>query len=445
MTAIDLNSLPKTFQDAITTTRALSIDYIWIDSLCIVQDDVEDWEREAANMAGIYESAEVTIAAAWGSNGSCGCFHDPLPTFMADVYNAEHSSNEPTSQLYMRLDPRGERTLARAILTTRKWTLQESLLSPRTLIFAKDQMYWTCASLEESEDGLTQGLDSSFTKWRSVLSPEADDASQRSVEERNKSWTGTVNNYGARNLSFASDKLAAFAGVTKAYQRIFGDEPLLGLWQNDLTGGLLWYGGIGFKARHVHDVGERRVDQDAIEALNIPSWTWMKMRGAMTTDRSPVINSYFTITNTKIMWSGVPLTSKIVEATITGSGKLLRVVGFERSERTKHSTDKCMCSMGTVYVEDLYGEKKEFQGNRFFVDECMPKLPDDIFCLLGHEEEAPSGTVGVEPRKAIRSLLVARESLTESLTTYSRIGVVSLVDVPHHLLDAMEEQNFMLV
>jgi 3',5'-cyclic AMP phosphodiesterase CpdA len=446
MTAIDLTSLPKTFQEAITTTRGLSIDYIWIDSLCIVQDDVKDWEKEAANMAAIYESAEVTIAAAWGSNGSCGCFHDPLPTFTVDVYETEHSSNEPTSRLYMRLDPRGDKTLGRAILTTRKWTLQESLLSPRMLIFAEDQMYWTCASLEESEDGLMRGRDSSFTKWRSVISPEADDASQRSVQERNKSWAVTVGNYGARNLRFACDKLAAFAGVTKAYRRIFGDEPLLGLWQNDLAGDLLWYGGIGFKARHVHDVGERRLDQDAIQALNIPSWTWMKMRGAMTTDnRSLVIDSHFAITNTKIMWSGVPLTSKIVEATITGCGKLLRIVGFERSERTRNSTDNCMCTMGTIYVEDSYGERKELKSTRLFVDECVPKLPDVIFCLLGHEEEVPGGVPDVERKKAIRSLLVARESFADSLTTYSRVGMVNLLDVPHKLLDAAEEQYFTLV
>lgn len=61
--------LPNTFQDAIAVTRMLGLRYIWIDSLCIIQNDAQDWEREAAKMALIFESAYLTIAATAASNG----------------------------------------------------------------------------------------------------------------------------------------------------------------------------------------------------------------------------------------------------------------------------------------------------------------------------------------------------------------------------------------
>lgn len=342
MLAIDLARLPKTFQDAITVARSLSLDYLWIDSLCIVQDDAKDWEREAANMAAIYESAEITIAAAWGLNGTAGCFHDHIPTFSVAAFDAdtERWDQSPSAQLYMRVNPREDETLGRATLTTRKWTLQESLLTRRSLIFSEDQMYWTCASRNQCEDELVQGTEVAFNSWKGVL-PYETGIDGRTTEHRHASWSTAVSNYGSRNLSFPSDKLAAFAGVTKAYQRILRDEPLVGLWRTNLVGGLGWYGGIGFKGRHTHDVGERRLDLEAIDSLNLPSWSWVKMQRGMTLNNRVVTNTLITIDSTNLTWEGVPLTSKISQASISGKGRLLSVLGFERSERTRYSTDNC--------------------------------------------------------------------------------------------------------
>lgn len=76
MVSIPMRTLPKTFRDAIDVTRALNVRYIWIDSLCIVQDDLEDWEQEAAKMASIYEGSFLTIAAADSPNSNGGLFLD---------------------------------------------------------------------------------------------------------------------------------------------------------------------------------------------------------------------------------------------------------------------------------------------------------------------------------------------------------------------------------
>ena len=67
------DDLSNTFQDAIDITRRLDVDYIWIDSLCIIQEDRDDWKEESVKMADIYENAFLTIAATKSRDGSGGC------------------------------------------------------------------------------------------------------------------------------------------------------------------------------------------------------------------------------------------------------------------------------------------------------------------------------------------------------------------------------------
>ncbi|KAF2803123.1 HET-domain-containing protein [Mytilinidion resinicola] len=74
MRKIKHDELPKTYSDAILLTRALNIRYLWIDSLCIVQDDKEDWRAEAARMGDVYRYSHVTIAATAGEDGNAGLF-----------------------------------------------------------------------------------------------------------------------------------------------------------------------------------------------------------------------------------------------------------------------------------------------------------------------------------------------------------------------------------
>jgi hypothetical protein len=71
---IPLNSLPKTFRDAVLLTKRFGIAYIWIDSLCIVQDDNNDWKIESAKMERIYREAQLTIAATRSSSGAGGLY-----------------------------------------------------------------------------------------------------------------------------------------------------------------------------------------------------------------------------------------------------------------------------------------------------------------------------------------------------------------------------------
>ena len=76
---IQLDLLPQTFKDAIHITRKLGYHYIWIDSLCVLQDDQDDWAYESSTMNSIYSNSILTIAALWGHDSDWGCFSEREP------------------------------------------------------------------------------------------------------------------------------------------------------------------------------------------------------------------------------------------------------------------------------------------------------------------------------------------------------------------------------
>jgi hypothetical protein len=145
MEEIIISRLPKTFQDAVLTTRSLGIRYLWIDSLCIIQDDEEDWRYESKRMENVYSSAYVTIAACSAKSSSDGFLVDrpsrnyaTIVAFDGPVYLAEAADDF-------------ERDVEKSILNTRGWVLQERALSRRTIHFTSTQVYWECGHCIQCE------------------------------------------------------------------------------------------------------------------------------------------------------------------------------------------------------------------------------------------------------------------------------------------------------
>jgi Heterokaryon incompatibility protein (HET) len=141
--AIKWNDLPKTFQDAVVVTGKLGIRFLWIDSLCIIQDDPDDWLREAKCMEKVFASAYCTIAASSAKNSTEG-FLIPRPVKQAvrladNVYACEVGQNF-------------DHDIESAVLNQRGWVLQERALSPRTIHFTATQTYWECGSVIRCEN-----------------------------------------------------------------------------------------------------------------------------------------------------------------------------------------------------------------------------------------------------------------------------------------------------
>jgi hypothetical protein len=146
MVGISWNAIPKTFQEAVMTTRELGLRYLWIDSLCIIQDDDDDWMKESANMSSIYANSYITIAATKSWNGLGGCFSTASP-YLQDYQLSEsqlHSGGGRSSvHVRERITHIGDQD-AVAPLLSRGWVCQERLLSPRVLHFCDRELVWEC-------------------------------------------------------------------------------------------------------------------------------------------------------------------------------------------------------------------------------------------------------------------------------------------------------------
>ncbi|KAL3418773.1 HET domain-containing protein [Phlyctema vagabunda] len=210
--SINESALPQTFKDAIALARALDIRYVWIDSLCIVQDDEVDWRKEAALMADVYNNAYLTISAADALSDDEGFLHrrqSKTATVHVTLPNGKYTEffiAPPWTQPKRYDEP----------IDTRAWTYQEGLLSHRILRFHRDEMTFDCLAntqtpnWRESRRGseITQGPKSRF------LLP--DIISQIGTSENWSGWTSKiVGPFLERKLSFEKDRLPALAGLAR--------------------------------------------------------------------------------------------------------------------------------------------------------------------------------------------------------------------------------------
>lgn len=184
--AIPVKSMPKTFQDAVQVTRALGFRYIWIDSLCIVQDRSSDWEAEAKKMGGYYRNACLTLVAGSAVSADSGLFFPitspAVPCHVGsvslEVPNCRHHGAEPHMFKLFAREPQMARSgfsvgsKPRCALDERSWVMQEEVLSARSLIFTDEGLYWECTNLSASEFQ-PHGSQYQYTRSLSSKDPEA--------------------------------------------------------------------------------------------------------------------------------------------------------------------------------------------------------------------------------------------------------------------------------
>ena len=148
---IDITTLPKTFQDAIDITHRLGIRYLWIDSLCIIQDSKDDWAKESSVMGSVYQNGFCNIAATAAPDGGTGCFMERDPNLARKCrirINATLSKFRLKPDQYDLVPQKlWEDGLSSAPLLQRAWVVQERLLAPRVLHFGRNQLFWECSEL----------------------------------------------------------------------------------------------------------------------------------------------------------------------------------------------------------------------------------------------------------------------------------------------------------
>ncbi|KAH7357083.1 heterokaryon incompatibility protein-domain-containing protein [Rhexocercosporidium sp. MPI-PUGE-AT-0058] len=280
MQGIDWDSLPKTFQDAVAIVRALSIRFLWIDSLCIVQDDILDWKRESVRMAVIYSNSYINIAATGASDSRGGCLYPrslkhtiPMCDITSFPIEIQKDPQQPTIFVRPSLERVHQRYSTRSSyefdlpdsqtvpLLSRAWVFQERHLAPRTLHFHPSEMVMECKSGLRCE---CSGLDSVPPRgWRGSLHLTS---SERG--EIFKSWLDVVEEYSKLCLSRESDRLPALTGVATVFQRRLGCAYLAGIWQDDIARGILWA-----VTRHQRVWSLRSVHRHNFA----PTWSWASL------------------------------------------------------------------------------------------------------------------------------------------------------------------------
>lgn len=150
---IELSTLPKTFQDAIRLTRALGIRYLWIDSLCIIQDRPKDWFSESTRMCDIYTNSYLNISATAARDGSQGLFFPRSEVTARPLcIDVAWTGDDAQPGRYCLVDnDLWVREVDDAPLNQRGWVFQERYLASRNLSFGAKQLFWECSGLRACE------------------------------------------------------------------------------------------------------------------------------------------------------------------------------------------------------------------------------------------------------------------------------------------------------
>ncbi|KAK4145166.1 HET-domain-containing protein [Dichotomopilus funicola] len=310
--------IPATFAEAMRITRAVGISYIWIDALCIIQDDIEDWQREAATMDRIYGGSQLTVAASQSADSSAGFFAVTRegPNSQDALFRARGFNHLVR---FYDGDVR-DRPTSDNLLSSRAWSLQEQLLSPRIVSCLQSEMHWQCHGNHKVENGLSFG--SARDTERDVRLPMRvhrmlPQTATPSFIQLRAAWEKVVENYSGRSLTFEQDRIPAIAGIVRHFASVLNDEPIMGLWKTTFARDMAWT-----------RLWVRRTAKAPGDPL-LPSWTWLACPGAASfwhlndplphpEKRRPhiAIQSHIRLLSWDVQWSGTPYTSPLRSACI---------------------------------------------------------------------------------------------------------------------------------
>ncbi|KAF5547642.1 het domain-containing protein [Fusarium napiforme] len=250
--------VPKTFRDAVKVSRKFGVRYLWIDSLCIIQGDFADWEREASQMADVYHGAHFTVGATTASDDREGFLKQRKPALWElKVFTSAGKS------IHVYLYPQGDKFINPhpLPLDTRGWTLQEQYLSRRMLRFSNYETTWTCQQrrYEELEQESQQ-----LMGWYTIT----EIAKPLEPYQGDHKWYDMIRDYSGRKLSYDSDRLPALSGLASFVARSRGAQYCAGMSWEDIGYVLSW---CAFN-------GEMHPSREYVA----PSWSWASVFASFT-------------------------------------------------------------------------------------------------------------------------------------------------------------------
>ena len=285
---LPITRLPRLFQDAAAIAGRLGVRYLWIDRLCIVQDCEADWAAEAATMQDVYRHGFVNLAALGAADDRDGCFFERDTRHVAPALINLSPPGFPPVLYRFEGEDQGWKSAFDGALVTRAWVLQERVLSPRTLYFGRQQVFWECREANHCETVPRRNL-LPPAGARIRRAPKADDGGAP-VESSRKvlidplgwssgDWYSIVSQYSGCGLTFATDRLIALAGLAQNFctakkgKKSNGHRAYLaGHWREMMPGNLVWSALTQGPRSNKH---------------RVPSWSWASINGRIGFDRPP--------------------------------------------------------------------------------------------------------------------------------------------------------------
>ena len=301
-----MEHLPKTIQDAVSITRAIGLQYLWISALCLVQDDLSDWMKEERKMPDYLQHATFAIVAATPGGMDGGILHprEP-PQLQLSLTQAAHKPGsegfdvrtQHKTNLYLRPPLQTAATTMSHTVLHRAWRIQEALLPRRLLIWGTDQVYWNCRGCLRSEGSATiqqPVLNLKPRRKPSVLSGPGHDVQSFTYKDPNQMlavktahveplgcvdqdstalqkatfhWYQTAMIFSRADLAYVTDRLPALGGLAQYFDPL--GEYAAGLWVDDLPDGLIW----------IVDEFSSNKKSDTYIA---PTWSWVSVRKPIT-------------------------------------------------------------------------------------------------------------------------------------------------------------------
>ncbi|KAI1119092.1 heterokaryon incompatibility protein-domain-containing protein [Nemania sp. NC0429] len=281
LAGFSLDELTPAVRDAVEVTRTLSIPYLWVDALCIIQDDLSDWEKESSAMADVYRRAYITICTPNSSSCRQGflernpdsitvSFRSRLWPAMEGSYNIRAAGvSDPRAQESPDIDTTYEETLADvSAWNKRAWTFQEDILSVRQVGFGAFQLCFRCPKNYRSEGGPLQGSGINELGIAHELGHALD---------KHTVWFEAVELYVLRDLTRETDRLPAISGLA----RLVGyshEDYYAGLWRQGLAAGLSWFRNMGVVGSTSDTKNAILMQQHGPASRNpsytAPSWSW---------------------------------------------------------------------------------------------------------------------------------------------------------------------------
>lgn len=302
---IPFGKLSNTFKDVAKLAQGLGVKYIWIDSICIIQDDKDDWQIEAAKMASIYEGAHIVVAATGSINGDIGFLNKRRPFITEpgvspngepfEIYGRETIDHTvfgwglKSSDVEDVLDPiTGGRVVGDPSsypLLYRAWCFQERVLATRIVHFLKDEMVFECLTCMECECGTLRNHEKNalapsrrFLRTGDKYIRQLTDSNFRiehygarwaiAVDSpfflHHELWRDLVVSYSSKQITRRTDCLPAMAGLAVKWSGQLSGRYLAGLWEKDLLNGLRWQ-------------PFEKESEDRLADYTAPSWSWASL------------------------------------------------------------------------------------------------------------------------------------------------------------------------